>query len=202
MNSLRDTIWKWVPIGTRFFFGHLMMSVNLNRLTELCEKGLLAIGYELILCELVRDPGGWALRIFIDHPSSSVVSPVASAPEQSPLQEGAIPQSTISHEDCKRASQHLSAILDIEDPIPHAYRMEVSSPGVRRPLRKPEHFLRFVGQPIRVLLANPQDRRKNIRGHLVSANLQSIEVRETNSARPTFQIAYENIRRANLDIDF
>lgn len=74
----------------------------------------------------------------------------------------------ISLDDCERVSREVAAVLDVEDPIAQAYRLEVSSPGVDRPLVKPEHYQRFCGERIQVQMLNPVGGRRKFRGVLLS----------------------------------
>lgn len=82
----------------------------------------------------------------------------------------------IDVEDCQSVSRQVSAILDVEDPLPGNYTLEVSSPGLDRTLTKPAHFQRFMGEDIRVKLRFPLEGRRNFRGALKSANDENIEV--------------------------
>jgi len=82
----------------------------------------------------------------------------------------------IDVEDCQSVSRQVSAILDVEDPLPGNYTLEVSSPGLDRTLTKPSHFQRFMGEDIRVKLRFPLEGRRNFRGALKSANEENIEV--------------------------
>lgn len=119
----------------------------LEKLLELLEPVLRDLGYDLVHLELQGQGSGALLRIYIDHL-------VPGSENESPARE-------ISLDDCERVSREVSALLDISDPIPHAYRLEVSSPGLDRPLVKPEHFSRFAGHRARVVLEAPiQARRK------------------------------------------
>ena len=88
-------------------------------------------GMELVDVELGGFGGRQALRLFIDRPGG------------------------VSLDDCTSVSRALSAALDVEDPIQGAYDLEVSSPGLDRPLRTPEHFARFAGQRVRVRTYGP-----------------------------------------------
>jgi ribosome maturation factor RimP len=82
-------------------------------------------------------------------------------------------------------------VLDVEDPIEHPYSLEVSSPGVDRPLRKPEHFQRHVGQEAKITLRVPRDGRKNFQGTLVEASGEevAIEVEGTSYRLPIAEVA-------------
>ena len=123
--------------------------VDLARLAKICDEGLAAVGYELVDVEYVSEDGGWVLRVYIDRPS--LETPPAAAP---------LPPSAICLADCQTASRHLGTVLDVEDLIPNAYRLEVSSPGIERPLRQERDFLRFAGRAARVQLRESIDGRK------------------------------------------
>lgn len=128
-----------------------------KRVWALVEPVVAHAGYELVDVRFVTEPGGWVLRVFIDLP----------APDP-----GNEPQDVDLH-DCERISRELSALLDVEDPIAQAYSLEVSSPGIDRPLVTPGHFQRFVGAEIKATLVHgvptPQGgERKNFRGILES----------------------------------
>jgi ribosome maturation factor RimP len=82
----------------------------------------------------------------------------------------------IEIDDCENVSRQVSAILDVEDPLPGHYTLEVSSPGLDRTLTKPAHFQRFMGEDIRVKLRFPLEGRRNFRGALKSADEENIEV--------------------------
>lgn len=163
------------------------MTIDTARLQEICDTGLAAVGYELVEMEYVRDPSGWVLRIYIDHPYDGRTEPV-----------DALPASQISHTDCELASRHLGTVLDVEDIIPSPYRLEVSSPGVPRPLRRERDFVRFVGRRVRVELREGQGEsgRKNFAGLLRSAEAGLVGVEVEGQL---FQLPLGGIRRARLE---
>jgi ribosome maturation factor RimP len=169
------------------FLGANGMTIDAARLQEICDTGLAAVGYELVEMEYVHDQSGWVLRVYIDHPHDGRPDPVDTAPA-----------SRITHTDCELASRHLGTVLDVEDIIPSAYRLEVSSPGVPRPLRKERDFARFVGRRARVELREGQGEsgRKNFVGLLRSAEggLVGVEV-----DGQLFQLPLDGIRRARLE---
>jgi len=96
-------------------------------------------GRDWILIELQwnREGEGWVLRVFIDRPEPPHL-PGASEPPADVL-----PRIAVSHEDCERVSRDLSAALDVADVIHHTYKLEVSSPGIDRPLRREQDFRRL-----------------------------------------------------------
>jgi len=99
-------------------------------LQRLLEPVIEALGYELVCVELIQG-GGTLLRLYIDSPQG------------------------INLEDCERVSHQVSGVMDVEDPISGEYTLEVSSPGLDRPLTKPEHFVQFAGYEVRIQLHSP-----------------------------------------------
>lgn len=129
-----------------------------KRLWIIAEPVCTGAGYELIDVVLTQSNAGWVLRVFIDHLSSM---PTDRAPNESE-------RSDIGFDDCERVSRELSAVLDVEDPIPHAYSLEVSSPGLDRPLRTPAHFRRHLGEQAKVTLRHGIGGRRNFKGTMIA----------------------------------
>ena len=107
-----------------------MASVH-DRLQALLEPLVESMGYELVLLEFSPHKGSAMVRLFIDAPGGITLG------------------------DCEKVSREVEGVLDVEDPIPQNYRLEVSSPGLDRPLVKPAHFERFAGQLAKVQLVAP-----------------------------------------------
>lgn len=160
-----------------------MSTIDAQKIEEICDRALRAAGYELIDLEYVRDQSGWVLRVFIDH-----------APDDGTV--AAAPARGITHEDCTRASQQIGTLLDVEDPIETSYRLEVSSPGVRRRVRKQRDFERFVGRALRVEMHQPVEGRRKFSGRLVEVvdGVIKVDVGERAYALPL-----EGMRRAHLE---
>jgi len=123
-----------------------------NELFKLLEPTVEQLGYELTDLELRTGGRDGMLRVFIDKAEG------------------------IGIEDCEEVSRQVSAILDVEDPVQGNYTLEVSSPGLDRTLTKPAHFLRFMGQDVKVKLRFPLEGRRNYRGALKAADEDKIEV--------------------------
>ena len=123
-----------------------------GELIKLLEPTVDHLGYELTDLELKLGGRDGLVRLFIDA------------------------QDGIGVEDCETVSRQVSAILDVEDPIPGNYTLEVSSPGLDRTLTKPAHFQRFMGEDVRVKLRFPLDGRRNFRGALAAVDDENIEV--------------------------
>jgi ribosome maturation factor RimP len=114
-----------------------------------------SLGYELWGVELLPRPkSGQLLRVYIETRS----------------------QTAIGLTDCEKVSRQLSAVLDVEDPIAGDYTLEVSSPGMDRPLYGAEQFVRFVGETVRVKLRSSVVGRKNYRGKLLAVEQGQIRI--------------------------
>lgn len=113
-----------------------------QRLLQVLEPVVEDLGFELWHLELEGAGGSRLLRLYIDAPEG------------------------VQLEDCERVSHEVSATLDVADPLPGAYRLEVSSPGLDRPLVKPEHFRRFLGERAKVTLYAPIEGRRRFIGVL------------------------------------
>ncbi len=142
-----------------------------ERLIALTEPLLGQLGYELVALEYAAGRTSAVLRFFIDGPQG------------------------IGLEDCERASHELSALLDVEDPVPTAYTLEVSSPGLDRVLRTPAHFQRFVGERIWVELRVARDGRRRYTGRLQAFNAEGIEMHVDGA---TVLVPFAEIGRARL----
>jgi ribosome maturation factor RimP len=110
------------------------------------------LGLECLGVEFVSGPGQGTLRVYLDIPPGS---PEAGTRE-------------VTLDDCEAASRELSALLDVEDPIPGHYVLEVSSPGLDRPLFTAGHFARVVGQEVKLLLRMPIEGRRRLRGRVLA----------------------------------
>ena len=134
---------------------------------------LMEQGYELVELEYGRQGGTGVLRFFIDKAGGG-----------------------ITLDDCTAASQLLSPLLDRFDLISERYLLEVSSPGIDRPIRKPEDFLRFVGEPIRLRSNTPVEGRGQFKGVLTGFK-DGLILMDCDGKTCTVHI--ENVKSARLD---
>ncbi len=130
-----------------------------QRLISIIEPVLEAAGYELVDLRFLLEQGGWVLRVQVDLPLDDAVDPHE------------IPQDRVDLQACENISRELSAVLDVEDPVPQAYSLEVGSPGIDRPLRTERHFRYYAGSQVKIQMAHglPTDsgtERRNFRGTL------------------------------------
>ncbi len=121
-----------------------------EELRGLLEPAIERLGYELTDLELKFSGRQAVLRLFIDRPAG------------------------VGLDDCEKVSRAVSALLDVEDPLPGRYYLEVSSPGLDRKLTKPAHFQRFTGETLKVQLRFPIEGRRRFRGQLLSADDRNI----------------------------
>jgi len=142
-----------------------------QKLIELIEPLVESRGFELVHLDYIAGKQG-RLHLYIDH-------------------EGGI---TIAH--CELISRAVSDMLDNNDPIAHAYTFEVSSPGLDRPLTKVKHFIRFLGEKVKIKTAEPIGNSSKFSGILKSADDQFIVVIKDDGSE--VQIPYNAIKKANL----
>ena len=105
----------------------------------------------------------------------------------------------ITLDDCSKISYQLSGVLDVEDPVQLPYRLEVSSPGVERPLLRPEHYQRYRSAEVKVRLKWPVDGQRNFTGSIESADEHSVVLRVDGEK---VELPIEAIGRGRLVIDF
>ncbi len=148
-----------------------------NRVRELLLPILEEGGFELVDVEFVREPVGWVLRIYADRPEGGI---------------------TIS--DCQWISERIGTLLDVEDLIHHPYNLEVSSPGLDRPLKTRKDFERQKGVVIKVKTHQPMDNQRNFKGEVVSTSDRGVTIHDV-SRNAEVEIPYENIKSARVDID-
>ncbi len=149
-------------------------------------------GFDLVELQWGREGGGWALRVFIDRPYRPDDGPrLPGATGTDPLFE----QPGVGFEDCERVSRDLSAALDVADLIPHGYALEVSSPGLERPLRREQDFRRFAGVEVKVRTTEPVEGRRNFSGTLAGAEAGVVEV-ECDGHR--YRVPIDLVARANV----
>jgi len=145
------------------------------RITELAEKIAESMGMEVLLVEIKGEGKRSVVRTFIDQPGG------------------------ISLDDCEKFSRRLSVSLDVEDWIPFSYVLEVSSPGIDRPLVKEKDFLRFCGKTARVRTRIPYDGQRNFKGKILS--VAEGRVRFQIEPEKQLEISIADIEKANLIAD-
>ncbi|MFZ5959902.1 ribosome maturation factor RimP [Pseudomonas sp. QL9] len=128
------------------------MSSKLEQLQALLAPVVEALGYECWGLEFISQGRHSLLRVYIDRPEGILI------------------------EDCETVSRQVSGVLDVEDPISGEYTLEVSSPGMDRPLFTLEQFARYVGEQVKIRLRIPFERRRNFQGVLRGVEEQDVVV--------------------------
>ncbi len=142
------------------------------------------LGFELVDLEYQRESHGWVLRFYLDK------------------------EGGITLDECAVASREISAILDVEDVVETAYSLEVSSPGIERPLKKPQDFNRFSGQLAKIKTLDAIDpdgrglNRKTFVGQLAGFEGQDVLLTLKDKSAAQIRIPLDQIDRANLEFEF
>ena len=161
---------------------------SLEQIRAIAERVARSRGLEIFDVQFRRESIGWVLRVAIDRPLP------AGGPD------GARPDVGISVADCQHVSDDISAILDVEDAIDHAYTLEVTSPGLDRPLRHLDDFRRFTGSLAKVVVSEPVDGQSHFEGRLegVDGDVVLIRLGRTRLVRVPVSL----VSRARLEVEF
>jgi ribosome maturation factor RimP len=149
--------------------------VDLEKIRTIAERVVTSEALELVDVELKGGRSNQLLRIYIDKPQG------------------------ITHADCQLVSEQLSAILDVEDPFPGSYVLEVSSPGLDRKLVKPSDYTHFVGRRARLVLREPVENEKVFEGRLAGLEAGRVRLEVDNGALKELELA--NISKARLVVE-
>ena len=149
---------------------------NIETITTLAAPVVEAEGCELVDVELAGKSGFWVLRIFIDKDGGVTV------------------------ENCAACSRQISLLLDAEDIIDEKYTLEVSSPGLTRPLKKPEHYERAIGKLIAIRARQLMDGKRELIGVIKTVTNESVTI-VAPEGDDEITIGFENISKANLEFE-
>jgi ribosome maturation factor RimP len=158
--------------GAHFFFP-FPLTMDTLKIEALAGEVARDLSLSLFDVEIAREGPRTFLRVFVER-------------------EGGVPLSDIA-----TFSRRFGAILEVDDPMDGAYVLQVSSPGVTRRLRRPEHFAHSLGKRVRVNLAEPREGRRSLVGELSGCDGEGIEVVADGT---TYRVPYGEIRKANLDV--
>src|SRR5215212_9293843 len=130
-----------------------------------------------------RETQGLVIRVFIDRPGASATA-----------------EESVSIEDCEQVNREMNTILDVEDPLPFAYTLEVSSPGLDRPLRGVEDYRRFTGRYSKVVVRESVDNQKAFEGHLRGVDGNDVLLEAPNGR--IHRLPFRLITRGRLEVEF
>jgi len=154
-----------------------------SQVRSIADRVAASYGLEIFDVSFRREGPGMVLRVQIDRPG-----PAATADE------------SVSVADCANVSRDLSAILDVDDVVAVAYTLEVSSPGLDRPLTRPDDYDRFAGRFAKLVMREPVDGQKYFKGRL--GGIESGHVLIEGEDRRTHRVPLGIIARANLEVEF
>src|SRR3989454_3252072 len=162
------------------------MADVVGQIRSMASRVAAGYGLEIFDVQFRREAHGMVLRIQIDRPG-----PAATA------------EDSVSVEDCAKVSRDLSAILDVEDVVPSAYTLEVSSPGLNRPLRHADDYRRFSGRRAKLVMREAVDGQKFFKGQLGGVEQDEVLVVIINGDDGRrHRVPIGMITRANLEVDF
>jgi ribosome maturation factor RimP len=150
----------------------------IGRIAEIIEPVVQAAGFELVHAELLGNRRNAMLRVYIDKPGGVTI------------------------DDCALVSGRVGVILDVEDPIPHSYTLEVSSPGIERGLYKKSDYQRFAGHAVKIETWEPVDGRRRLYGELVGLGDDDVVTVCERELKKKVAIPYDQIKKAHLIFDW
>ena len=157
------------------------VSDKAKQIASLLSPTIQALGLELLGAEYLPAPGSATLRLYIDVPEAELATRM------------------VNIEDCEAVSREVSAQLDVEDPITGNYTLEVSSPGIERPLFTLAQFARHVGESAKVTLRLPQEGRRRLQGQIVRIEGGSVVLLVDDAE---MSVAFENVDKARIMPDW
>lgn len=155
-------------------------------LARLAAQAAATEGLELAWLDAPLEGRNWLVKVVVERADAAGVAGGVSLGE------------------CARVSEHLSVLLDLEDPVQHAYTLEVSSPGLDRPLFTPADFRRFTGRLAAVITTERILNQTFLRGHILSAveTPDGAVIALKLEGGKTAEIPYHSIKKANLEVEF
>jgi ribosome maturation factor RimP len=149
--------------------------LSVQKLNELLQPLVEDLGYEFVGLEYNSNPKHSVLRVFIDA------------------------EDGVGIEDCEVVSREVAALLDVKDPIRSHYNLEVSSPGLDRPLFTLAHYLEFAGQPAQITLFAPQNGRRKFSGPILGVKENTVCIEQDGAE---VALDFDNIAKAKLIPDY
>lgn len=152
-----------------------LSSIVVETVTKLVEPIVAELHLELVEVQFRREAVGWVLRLIIDG------------------------EAGVTLDNCATVSREVSSLLEVEDPIEQAYNLEVSSPGLDRPLKKERDFIRFKGSKVKVTTSEPIEGQKHFGGVIEDFDQNMLSLA---TDQGLLEIPYDQIAKARLIIDF
>jgi ribosome maturation factor RimP len=159
------------------------VTTGIEHIRAIAERVAVSRGLEVWDIQSRREASGHVVRVFIDRPGPA-----------------ATPEESVSIEDCEQVNRELSTILDVEDPLPFAYTLEVSSPGLDRPLRGAADYGRFAGRLAKIVVSEPVDKQKAFEGRLRGVEGDEVLLEAPNGR--VHRLPMRLISRGRLEVEF
>ena len=166
-----------------YFWGVFRALQPLDTIRTIAERVAQARGLEVWDIQSRRETTGHVVRVFIDRPGPA-----------------ATPDESVSVEDCAEVNRELSTILDVEDPLPFAYTLEVSSPGLDRPLRNDGDYARFAGRLAKIVVSEAVNNQKAFEGRLRGVENDAVLLEAPNGRM--HRLPLKLITRGRLEVEF
>ena len=154
-----------------------------EKVRAIASRVAVSYGLEIFDVQFRREAPGMVLRIRIDRPGSKATA-----------------DDSVTVDECAKVSRDLSAIFDVDDVVPTAYTLEVSSPGLDRPLTRAEDYARFAGRRAKIVMRGKIDGQGYFKGQL--GGVEDGHVLIEGEDRRTHRVPLDVITRANLEVDF
>jgi len=161
----------------------LFVAKEIEQVRAIAERVTRSHGLEVWDIVSRRESSGQVIRVFIDRPGPA-----------------ATPEESVSIEDCVEVSREIGTILDVEDPLPSAYTLEVSSPGLDRPLRGAEDYRRFAGRLAKIVVREAVDNQKAFEGRLRGVEDSAVLLEGPRGRM--HRLPMQLITRARLEVEF
>ena len=155
----------------------------LDHIRAIAERVTASRGLEVWDVQSRREVNGHVVRVFIDRPGPA-----------------ATPEESVSIEDCEQVNREISTILDVEDPLPFTYTLEVSSPGLDRPLRTVDDYRRVAGRRAKIVVREPVNNQKAFAGRLRGLDESDVLLEAANGRM--HRLPMRLIARGRLDVEF
>ena len=155
----------------------------LEQIRAIAERVARSRGREIWDIQSRRETNGHVVRVFIDRPGPA-----------------ATPEDSVSIEDCEKVNRESGTILDVKDPLPFTYTLEVSSPGLDRPLRHADDYRRFAGRLAKIVVREPVDNQKAFEGRLLGFEQDDVLLEAPNGRR--HRLPLRLITRGRLEVEF
>ena len=155
----------------------------LEQIRAIAERVARSRGLEIWDIQSRREASGHVIRVFIDRPGPA-----------------ATPEESVSIEDCEQVNREIGTILDVEDPLPFTYTLEVSSPGLDRPLRDSGDYRRFTGRLAKVVVSEAVDNQKAFEGRLRGVEDEAVVLEAPNGR--VHRLPLKLITRGRLEVEF